>query len=150
MTPPVWMFLNLMPRWKRPEAMPTKAMRSRCFGSILACTLNTKPTTSSFSGGIGRGSAGCRRGARASSATLRSSSRTPKLLSPLPKIDWGQMARAIELKIEGARTNLRHLDLLVQFGEGGFRQQRRLSRPLQRSGSTTRSWTPGRPTAAHR
>jgi hypothetical protein len=58
-----------MPRWKRPDEIRTKAMRSRCCGSILACTLNTKPATGGSSGEIGRGSAGCGRGAGANSPT---------------------------------------------------------------------------------
>jgi hypothetical protein len=62
------MFFNFMARWKRPEATRTKAMRSRCCGSILACTLNTKPTRGS-SGEIGQGSAGCGRDAGANSPT---------------------------------------------------------------------------------
>jgi hypothetical protein len=79
MTRPVWMFLNLMPRWKRPEAMPTKAMRSRCFGSILACTLNEADDLRL----LGRdrqwlGRLQARR--RGQLCELRSSSRTPKLL----------------------------------------------------------------------
>ncbi len=74
-----------MPRWKCPEHIRTKAMRSRCCGSILACTLKTKPETAFSSGSIGRGSAGCGRGGGARSATPRSNSRTPKLLRALPK-----------------------------------------------------------------
>jgi phosphoglycerate dehydrogenase-like enzyme len=35
-----------------PEAIRTKAMRSRCCGLILACTLNTKRATRGSSGGM--------------------------------------------------------------------------------------------------
>jgi hypothetical protein len=50
-----------------------------------------------------------------------------EIIEPAAKIERGQMARAIELKVEGRAQTLRHLDLLVQFGEGGFRQQRAVS-----------------------
>ena len=73
MTRPVRTFFNVMPRWKRPEAIRTKAMRSRCCGSILAYTLKTKPAILGSSGEIGRRPlipwAGCGRGAGASSPT---------------------------------------------------------------------------------
>ena len=48
---------SFMPRLKCPDANRTKATRSRCFGSILACTLKTKPETLDSSGATWRGSA---------------------------------------------------------------------------------------------
>ena len=54
--------VSFMPRLNVPEHSRMKAMRSRCCGSIFACTLNTKPVTSSPSGETGAGSAGCGRG----------------------------------------------------------------------------------------
>ena len=40
---PVRPWVTTMPRSKRPEQTRRNAMRSRCDGSMLACTLNTKP-----------------------------------------------------------------------------------------------------------
>ena len=51
-----------MPRWKRPEHRRTNATRSRCLGSMLAWTLNTKPVTLSSPGSTVRASLGCGRG----------------------------------------------------------------------------------------
>ena len=51
-----------MPRLKTPEHSRMKAIRSRCCGSILACTLKMKPETSFSSGGIMPLSLGCGRG----------------------------------------------------------------------------------------
>ena len=61
------------------------AMRSRCCGSILACTLKTKPVTSARSGETGPGSAGCGRGPGAWRASASISSPTPKSFSAEPK-----------------------------------------------------------------
>jgi hypothetical protein len=68
-----------MPRLNLPEHSRMKAMRSRCCGSILACTLKMKPVTSGRSGEIGAGSAGCGRGGGAKSAIASISSVTPKI-----------------------------------------------------------------------
>ena len=54
--------LSFMPRWKRPEHRRTNATRSRCLGSMLAWTLNTKPVTLSSPGSTVRASLGCGRG----------------------------------------------------------------------------------------
>ncbi len=49
---PVFCTFSFIPRVNRPEASLTKAMRSRWLGSMLACTLNTKPVTSGSPGAI--------------------------------------------------------------------------------------------------
>ena len=76
---------SFMPRSKRPEQRRTKAMRSRCLGSMFAWILNTKPETFSSCGSTVRVSVGAGRGGGASSTSPWSSSRTPKLLTALPK-----------------------------------------------------------------
>ena len=43
-------WVTTMPRSKRPEQTRKKAMRSRCDGSMLACTLKTKPEKGASSG----------------------------------------------------------------------------------------------------
>mmetsp|Transcript_184 Transcript_184/g.579 ORF Transcript_184/g.579 Transcript_184/m.579 type:complete len:226 (+) Transcript_184:462-1139(+) len=52
-------WVSFMPRLKWPDAMRTKATRSRCLGSIFACTLKTNPETLVSSGKIWRGCAFC-------------------------------------------------------------------------------------------
>ena len=47
---PVFCTFSFMPRVNLPEQRETKAMRSRWFGSMLACTLKTKPETSGSPG----------------------------------------------------------------------------------------------------
>ena len=59
---PVRTWKSFMPRWKCPEQSRTKATRSRCFGSMLAWTLKTKPVTAGSQAPIARGSAGCTSG----------------------------------------------------------------------------------------
>ena len=73
-----------MPRLKWPEARRTKATRSRCLGSILACTLNTNPATLVSSGAIWRGWAfwGCGSGPKSAIPCI--SSCTPKELIAEP------------------------------------------------------------------
>ena len=51
--------VSFMPRSKCPEARRTNATRSRCLGSMLACTLKTKPETLVSSGAMARGVADC-------------------------------------------------------------------------------------------
>ena len=84
MSRPVRWLVTLMPRSKRPEQMRAKAMRSRCAGSMLAWTLNTKAENglSSSRGSSLRSSRGD--GDGASSMTASSSRRTPKLVSADP------------------------------------------------------------------
>ena len=47
---PVGSWVTTMPRSNRPEHTRRNAMRSRCDGSMLACTLNTKPENGASSG----------------------------------------------------------------------------------------------------
>jgi hypothetical protein len=54
--------VSFMPRLNVPETMRMNAMRSRCCGSMLACTLNTKPVTSARLGSIVPWSLACGRG----------------------------------------------------------------------------------------
>src|SRR3546814_2496288 len=67
-----------MPRRKWPEARRMKAMRSRCFGSMLAWILKTKPLTSAPSGGTASVSVGWGRGG---GAYWRSEEHTSELQS---------------------------------------------------------------------
>ena len=73
---PVRTWLSFMPRLNLPEQMRKNATRSRWFGSMLACTLNTKPATFGSDGRISRGSAGCGRGSGAQRPIADSSSGT--------------------------------------------------------------------------
>ena len=68
-----------------PEHNRTNAMRSRWFGSMLACTLKTKPVMSSSAAVTSRLSADCARGGGATAPSASSRSLTPKFLSALPK-----------------------------------------------------------------
>ena len=74
-----------MPRSKRPELTRTKATRSRCAGSMLACTLNTTPVNLGSSGCTSRCSAVRGPGGGACSTSASSTSCTPKLLMAEPK-----------------------------------------------------------------
>ena len=47
---PVGSWVTTIPRSNRPEQTRTNAMRSRCDGSMFACTLNTKPENGASSG----------------------------------------------------------------------------------------------------
>src|SRR5260370_21334839 len=105
-TRPVRMFFKFMPRRKRPEEIRTKAMRSRCCGSILACTLNTKPATRGSSGEIGRGSAGCGRGAGGELADAAEQFAHPEIVERASEIDRRQMALAIGLSLEQLAQSL--------------------------------------------
>ncbi len=68
-----------------PEHIFRKAIRSRWFGSILACILNTKPVILGSVGSTVRVSVGEGRGEGAISMKVSSNSFTPKLLMALPK-----------------------------------------------------------------
>ena len=90
----------------------TKAMRSRCCGSILACTLQTKPVTCGSSGAIGRSPlvpwAGCGRGGGEFGDAANSQQLAhPELVERTTEIDRRQMARAIGLRVEGRAEALR-------------------------------------------
>ena len=47
---PVAAWVSTMPRSNRPEHTRTNAIRSRCAGSMLACTLNTRPENGASTG----------------------------------------------------------------------------------------------------
>ena len=89
----VRMTLSFMPGVYLPEAMRTKAMRSRWLASILACTLNTTPLNAASSGCMTFTTGAlltskvlvrlCGAGARSTRAS--STSITPKLFTPEPK-----------------------------------------------------------------
>ena len=80
--------VSFMPRLKVPETIRMNAIRSRCCGSMLAWTLNTKPVTSSRSGLIGpslgsaAGAAAGRSGRSRRSARRRRSSSAPSRSRP--------------------------------------------------------------------
>ena len=114
---PVRMFFNFMPRLKWPEAIRTKAMRSRCCGSILACTLNTKPVTREL---LGRDRPRVGRLRAAATGPIRQPGQQfahAEIIERTAEIDRRQMALAIGLRVEGRAQPARHLDLLAQFGE---------------------------------
>ena len=74
-----------MPRSNRPEHTRTNAIRSRCAGSMLACTLKTNPENGASSGPARRRRR--RRGRRRRrqvDARRRAARRTPKLVSAEP------------------------------------------------------------------
>ena len=73
-----------MPRSKWPLAQRTKAMRSRCAGSILAWILNTTPLNLGSTGSTTRWMAALAPGCGARSTSASSTSRTPKLLTAEP------------------------------------------------------------------
>ncbi len=75
---------RLMPRWNLPEQMRTKAIRSRCRGSMFAWILNTKPEKPGASAPARR-SRSCGRGGGASSTKRSRNGSTPKLFMALPK-----------------------------------------------------------------
>ena len=76
--------VSFMPRLKWPDDSRIKATRSLCLGSILACTLNTKPETLFSCGRIWRGSAFWICGTGPKFAIPSMSSFTPKELIAEP------------------------------------------------------------------
>ena len=78
-------WVTAMPRSKRPEQTRTKAIRSRCDGSMLACTLKTKPGERGVEGARHAVDVDAGLGEGTRSTTASSSSRTPKLVSAEPK-----------------------------------------------------------------
>ena len=74
-----------MLRLNVPEQTFTKAIRSRWFGSMLACILKTKPVNFSSSGDTIRSSVSRGRGVGAISIKQSSISRIPKLFKAEPK-----------------------------------------------------------------
>ena len=74
-----------MPRLKWPEHSRTKAMRTRCFRSIFAWILNTKPDNGFSVGTTSRETVSRACGAGAHSTNESSSGRMPKLLTAEPK-----------------------------------------------------------------
>ena len=74
-----------MPLSKRPEQMRMKATRSRCAGSMLACTLNTKPVRAASSAATVRPTVSRSPGGGACSTKASSRGVTPKLLIAEPK-----------------------------------------------------------------
>ena len=89
-----------MPRSKWPEHTRMKATRSRWFGSMLACTLKTKPATLSSDGETVRCSAGCGRGDGACLPRPVDQLLHGEILQRRAEIDRRQMTFAIGLEIE--------------------------------------------------
>ena len=89
---------------KVPEHIFIKAMRSRWFGSMLACILNTKPVI------LGRRERRCgsrwSRGAARGLCVMKhsSNSRTPKLFTAEPKNTGATSPRRYALAVEGVVT----------------------------------------------
>ncbi len=84
-TLPFRTMVSRMPRSNCPEHTRTKAMRSRCAGSMLAWILKTTPVNLPSCGETSRWIAARGLGAGASSASASSTSCTPKLLMAEPK-----------------------------------------------------------------
>ena len=76
---------SFMLRLNSPDASRRNATRSRWLGSILACTLKTKPVTSLSPGSAARPTAAWARGLGAFVASEFNSSATPKFFSAEPK-----------------------------------------------------------------
>jgi hypothetical protein len=89
-------------------------MRSRCFGSMLAWILKTKPVNGASAGCTMRAppSRGCGGGAHSTSACRIS--RTPKLLMPEPKNTGRLRAGEEGGDVEGVAGALDQLDVLAQ------------------------------------
>ena len=105
-----------MPRLKVPETIRMKAIRSRCCGSMLAWTLNTKPVTSSRVG-LDRPVARRLRARRRGEAGDRLDQLgDAEVLERRAEIDRGQVAVAIGLEVELGIAGLRQLDLLGHLG----------------------------------
>mmetsp|Transcript_9828 Transcript_9828/g.19192 ORF Transcript_9828/g.19192 Transcript_9828/m.19192 type:complete len:270 (-) Transcript_9828:539-1348(-) len=81
---PVLVCKTCMSFSNRPEQTRTKAMRSRCFGSMLACSLKTNPLNSGDSGSISPSVLGRPLGVWLISMNLSRKFCTPKLLKPEP------------------------------------------------------------------
>ncbi|MOA07790.1 hypothetical protein D3C78_1275100 [compost metagenome] len=91
---PVRTWRIFMPFSYLPEQMRMKAIRSRCFGSMFAWILNTKPVNFSSTGSTVRSWATRASGRGAQSTTASSTWSTPKLPSAVPKntgVSWPLM-----------------------------------------------------------
>ncbi len=104
-----------MPRSKWPLATRTKAMRSRCAGSMLAWILKTTPVNLGSSGCTTRWMAARSPGAGARSTSASSTSRTPKLLTAEPKNIGVWLAGQEGLAVEGRRGVGQQLDLALRL-----------------------------------
>ncbi len=96
---PVRTCASRIPFSSRPEQMRRKATRSRWLGSMLACTLNTKPVSFSSPGSTARASAARGPGGGAMAASPSSRCSTPKSRSAEPKktgvsVPWRKAARS--------------------------------------------------------
>ena len=103
-----------MPRSKWPEQSRTKATRSRCFGSMFAWTLKTKPVTAGSQAPTARGSAGCVSGGGPKAPMPAISSCTPKELIAEPNQIGERLPSSIAWGSNGGQQRARHLDLLAQ------------------------------------
>ena len=81
---PVAACVSTMPRSNRPEHTRTNATRSRCAGSMLACTLNTSPENGASTARSSPSTSARGLGAGARSHMASSSRRTPKFGSAAP------------------------------------------------------------------
>ena len=84
MSRPVRALVTDMPRSKWPEQMRANAMRSRCDGSMFACTLNTNALNGAARGRDAPELSARGDGGGANWTTASSSVRTPKLVSAEP------------------------------------------------------------------
>ena len=81
---PVAAWVSTMPRSNRPEHTRTNAIRSRCAGSMLACTLNTRPENGASTGRGSPLTSSRADGGGANEVTASSRRRTPKFGSAAP------------------------------------------------------------------
>jgi hypothetical protein len=112
-----------MSRSNLPEQTRMKAMRSRCFGSMLAWILKMKPEKAGFSGAIsvpamtrGLGAGECFR-------KPSSNSCTPKLFTPLPKKTGVVLpaSTAASSKFAGDFEHFQFLDVLRKVSSSNGR-----------------------------
>ena len=121
---PVRGTVSFMPRVKWPDASRTNAMRSRCFGSMFAWILNTKPDDLR----LGRRDRRARAPA-AGAAAARASATPGEQLAHAEVVDRAaeehrrQVALAIRLEVELRAQLAHHRDVLAQLRDRALGQQ---------------------------
>ena len=133
--------LSFMPRWKRPEHRRTNATRSRCLGSMLAWTLNTKPVTLSSPGSTVRRVARLR--PRRGGVVGQPVEQRPhaEIAQGTAEEHRRQVALAVALQREVGQGTLDQRQLLVRARPAGPRGTR-MARLLPRAGTTSSELEP--------
>ena len=120
---PVRTCCTSMPRLNLPEQMRMKAMRSRCWGSMFAWILNTKPekSGSSASSGPMRGGAGARRLGQIDE--LVQERLQAEVVHGAAEEHRRHLPAAEALGVEGVAGGLQQLDLFAGAGQRGRAQR---------------------------